>query len=151
MSNWEYTHRYDGQIGDRYRAYIKIDKEELTPPSSLDRTILEIEIYIDISSLDSITDRNARAACRLIMTGSTYDAINRIEAKTILCQTWRFVRCEQFEKHGSLFLEQLADITGKGPCPQGMSTRLFQLYSYYMDAPDSDTYKSLLVGTDEKD
>ena len=79
--------------------------------------------------------KNAMKTINLFKTQDkqNYDPKNDIHVNDILPRVWRFIKNEKDGLLKLIFLEQIADISAKGACSQGRTTRLYQIYALYMD------------------
>jgi len=140
------THFYDGKIKENYKKLVEYDNAVIVPEIPIPdfpTTIAEI-----CSSIDKIQGKykykisekqrvNIFRSIRLIEKNkdkSNYDSKNDIHVNDILPRVWRFIRKNK-EDAMNLFIEQVSDIVNRGPCAQGRTTRLYQLYILYVSIP----------------
>jgi hypothetical protein len=130
MSNYLNTHYYDGSLKDNYRELVKkqnSDTDFLTINMSIDT--LFNELYDTLNRLRLI-DSDIKDMLELIRndTANNYDPLNDIHTMDILKRTWYYVRKMELEDRIMLF-SQIVEIKN-GPCPQGRTTRIYQIYFY---------------------
>ena len=139
------THFYDGKIKENYKKLVEYDNAVIVPEIPIpDFSTTIAEIYSSINKQGNhkykISDKqrvNTIRSIRLmekIKDKSNYDSKNDIHVKDILPRVWRFIRKNK-EDSMNLFIEQVSDIVNRGPCAQGRTTRLYQLYILYVSIP----------------
>ena len=128
------THDYDGKWLENY---IKIknsykDKDIM----SFDETITDIEKELSnfcgkikdnlLVQFNSYHPHIIRCITLLKSKQGNNDSANKVSVEDILPYVWTNIK--QFDPDGQfVFYEQLSDIITSGSCPQGRTTRLFQL------------------------
>lgn len=136
------THSYDGLWGPIYLGLTIKDALYLKPALSIEDTLKEIRSALkhmmasgrpELAKLTPDMARSAFAALDLIERDKmrNLDPANKVNVEDILSRVWRFVKRMSLSD-GVLFFQQLADIVDSGTCPQGRSTRMFQLYASFM-------------------
>ena len=140
---WENTHFYDGKIKDQYKKYREYDEKNCTSfnhvhlLSNFNTVLDEISQFIlNYNGVNSTKlKKDAMKTIQLFKNQDkqNYDPKNHIHVNDILPRVWRFIKNEKDELLIQIFLEQIADISTKGPCSQGRTTRLYQIYALYMD------------------
>ena len=130
MSNYLNTHYYDRLLKEGYKELVKKQNETtdfLTINMSIDK--LFNELYDTLNRLRLI-DGDIKDMLELIWndTKNNYDPLNDIDTMDILNRTWYYVRKMELEDRIMLF-SQIGAIKN-GPCPQGRTTRIYQIYFY---------------------
>ncbi len=130
MSNYLNTHYYDRSLKEGYRELVKKqdkDTDFLTINMSIDT--LFNELYDTLNQLRLI-DGDIRNMLELIRndTKNNYDPLNDIDTMDILNRTWYYVRQMELVDRIMLF-SQIGEIKN-GQCPQGRTTRIYQIYFY---------------------
>lgn len=105
------THDYDGKLN---HIYNKFNKHTNTP--NINETILDITYYIK--------DPVVLKCLQLFKMNDNYDRVNNIDARDLLCEVWNLIDKDEL----SLFIDVMKEIINCGPCVQGRTTRLLQLY-----------------------
>lgn len=127
------THFYDGKIGELFRNYVD-EQNKKTNILSTNWNSKEIlnEIICAIDHCDKqLSFKNSVKSMLNLLTidiSGNRDNTNKIDALEILFRTWFCVKNDNDAKI-SLF-EQVAEIKN-GTCPQGRTTRIFQIFSSY--------------------
>lgn len=101
------THFYDGKLPE-----INIQ----TPDKSLVKTIQEIKLQF--------SDQRVHKCLDLFLQKDNYDQLNKLDAGILLRVVWARLPPELME----CFRDILIEIIEKGPCVQGRTIRLYQLY-----------------------
>ena len=137
------THFYDGKIKEQYKIYRNYDEKNCVTFDYIfllfNFNIVLDEITEFIQNYKGINDvsmkKNAIKTIHLFKTQDkhNYDPKNDIHVNDILPRVWRFIKNDKDVLIKTIFLEQIADISTKGACSQGRTTRLYQIYSMYMD------------------
>lgn len=128
------THHYDGKIGDLYKKMTLV-QDNNDDYKTYDKSEKKIFDEISDSLQHFTTDRNILLGIlkmlKMLVTdrNNNYDRANDIDALDILCRTWYYVRKEKNEDRKTFF-EQIYEINN-GSCPQGRTTRIFQIYKSY--------------------
>lgn len=102
------THYYDGKLPS-----INIQ----TPNKSLAKTIQEIKL--------KFPDPRVHRCLELFSHKDNYDPLNKLDAGVLLRAVWAQLPPELVECFGSILIE----IIEMGPCVQGRTIRLYQLYT----------------------
>src|ERR1700719_4601872 len=126
------THYYDGKLNNSLEAQTVIS----TNISKLDKTSVfeEIKQYLLENKGPSIPAYPIALASlnmleRDIDQPGNYDSSNNFQADTILYLLFNKIKGSKDPKDLiKIFVEVLAEIVTGGSCPQGRSTRLYQLY-----------------------
>lgn len=139
------THYYDGKIKEQYKVYRNYDEKNCVTFDYifllfnfnivLDEISEFIENYKSVNENIILMKKNAMKTINLFKTKDkqNYDPKNDIHVNDILPRVWRFIKNEKDGLLKLIFLEQIADISVKGACSQGRTTRLYQIYALYMD------------------
>ena len=139
------THYYDGKFKEQYKIYRDYDEKNCVTFDYifllfnynivLDEITEFIQNYKSVNQSIILMKKNAMKTINLFKTQDkqNYDPKNDIHVSDILPRVWRFIKNEKDELIKTIFLEQIADISTKGACSQGRTTRLYQIYSMYMD------------------
>tara|TARA_Y100000389_G_C17366000_1_gene466349 strand:+ start:229 stop:882 length:654 start_codon:yes stop_codon:yes gene_type:complete len=137
------THFYDGKIKEQYKVYRNYDEKNCVTFDYIfllfNYNIVLDEISQFIQNYNGLNStklkKDAIKTIQLFKTKDkqNYDPKNDIHVNDILPRVWRFIKNENDEFIKRLFLEQIADISAKGACSQGRTTRLYQIYALYMD------------------
>lgn len=130
MSNYLNTHYYDRLLKEGYKELVK-KQNETTDYLAINMSIgtLFNELYDTLDKLRLI-DGDIKDMLELIKndTKNNYDPLNDIDTIDILNRTWYYVRKMELEDRIMLF-SQIGEIKN-GPCPQGRTTRIYQIYFY---------------------
>ena len=139
------THFYDGKIKEQYKIYRNYDEKNCVTFDYifllfnfnivLDEITQFIENYKSVNENIILIKKNAMKTIQLFKTQDkqNYDPKNDIHVNDILPRVWRFIKNDKDKLLKLIFLEQIADISAKGSCSQGRTTRLYQIYALYMD------------------
>jgi hypothetical protein len=130
MSEYLNTHYYDRSLKDGYRELVKKQNETtdyLGINMSIDTLFNELHDTLDKLRL---SDCDIKDMLELIRndTKNNYDPLNDIDTMDILNRTWYYVRKMELGDRIMLF-GQIGDIRN-GSCPQGRTTRIYQIYFY---------------------
>jgi hypothetical protein len=130
MSKYLNTHYYDRSLKDSYKELVKkqnTDTDFLTINMSIDT--LFNELYDTLNQL-RLNDSDIKNMLGLIRndTNNNYDTLNDIHTMDILNRTWYYVRKMELGDRIMLF-NQIEEIKN-GPCSQGRTTRIYQIYFY---------------------
>jgi hypothetical protein len=133
MSNYLNTHYYDGSLKEGYKQLVKKqdkDTDFLTINMTIDT--LFNELYDTLGKL-KVIDGNIRNMLELMRndTKNNYDPLNDIDTIDILNRTWYYVKKLPLEDRIMLF-SQIGEIRN-GPCSQGRTTRIYQIYYSFFD------------------
>ena len=125
------THYYDTQLKIQYQELVgKQDKntEFLTIPWTKAMVFDEIHAALQKQTLTPDSLQRTVNMLNLLQKDdrNNYDPLNNIHTIDILTRTWFFVRALPKEDQ-SYFFTQIEEIQD-GTCPQGRTTRLFQIY-----------------------
>lgn len=125
------THYYDTQLKIQYQELVgKQDKntEFLTIPWTKAMVFDEIHAALQKQNLNPNSLQRTVNMLNLLQKDdrNNYDPLNNIHTIDILTRTWFFVRTLPKEDQ-SYFFTQIEEIQD-GSCPQGRTTRLFQIY-----------------------
>lgn len=118
------THYYDTHIKSIYKELCILQNTYVLNENLFNELYESLEQIIIVNgSKDTI-----RNMLKLIQNDSNnnYDSANDIQTIDILDRTWAFVKKLPLEDRNILF-EQIAEINN-GPCSQGRTTRIFQIY-----------------------
>jgi hypothetical protein len=130
MSSYLNTHYYDRSLKEGYRELVKKQDKD-TDFLSINMPIHTLfdELYNTLNLL-RIIDGDIRNMLELIRndTKNNYDPLNDIDTMDILNRTWYYVRKMELIDRIMLF-KQIEEIKN-GPCPQGRTTRIYQIYFY---------------------
>ena len=139
------THYYDGKFKEQYKIYRDYDEKNCVTFDYifllfnynivLDEITEFIQNYKSVNQSIISMKKNAMKTINLFKTQDkqNYDPKNDIHINDILPRVWRFIKNEKDGLLKLIFLEQIADISEKGACSQGRTTRLYQIYALYMD------------------
>lgn len=139
------THYYDGKFKEQYKIYRDYDEKNCVTFDYifllfnynivLDEITEFIQNYKSVNQSIISMKKNAMKTINLFKTQDkqNYDPKNDIHVNDILPRVWRFIKNEKDGLLKLIFLEQIADISAKGACSQGRTTRLYQIYALYMD------------------
>lgn len=114
------THYYDGKWIEEKNRVFKLDG----PIDNIDIEIIKNEIREFLSGC------KATQALKMLEKIGATDSANQITSGELLHRVWRKVKNNP--EANQLFIEQLADIAS-GSCPQGQTTRLFQVLKSFYD------------------
>jgi hypothetical protein len=125
------THYYDKLLKDSYKKLVLKQNTEtdfLSITWTLDNVFNELYDTLNLLKLSDTT--NIKNMLYLIRndTVNNYDSLNDIHTFDILIRTWYYVRKMELEDRIILF-SQIGDIKN-GPCAQGRTTRIYQIYYY---------------------
>ena len=125
------THYYDTQLKIQYQELVgKQDKNTdfLTIPWTKAMVFDEIHAALKNQTLNPNSLQRTVNMLNLLQKDdrNNYDPLNNIHTIDILTRTWFFVRTLPKEDQ-SYFFTQIEEIQD-GSCPQGRTTRLFQIY-----------------------
>jgi hypothetical protein len=125
------THYYDTQLKIQYQELVgKQDKNTdfLTIPWTKAMVFDEIHAALQKQTLTPNSLQRTVNMLNLLQKDdrNNYDPLNNIHTIDILTRTWFFVRTLPKEDQ-SYFFTQIEEIQD-GSCPQGRTTRLFQIY-----------------------
>jgi len=125
------THYYDTQLKQQYKELVeKQDKDTEFLSIPWTKAMVFDELYTALQQQTLSPDSFNRTTSMLHLLRqddrNNYDPLNEIHAIDILTRTWYFVRALPKEDQ-SYFFTQIEEIQD-GSCPQGRSTRLFQIY-----------------------
>jgi hypothetical protein len=125
------THYYDTQLKIQYQELVsKQDKNTdfLTIPWTKGMVFEEIHAALQKQNLHPHSLQRTVDMLNLLQKDdrNNYDPLNNIHTIDILTRTWFFVRALPKEDQ-SYFFTQIEEIQD-GTCPQGRTTRLFQIY-----------------------
>jgi hypothetical protein len=131
------THGYDGKW--KTECIRVFNKMRRIPLPSFDACIQEISSCITMDKCDPKIKKHAYQTLTMMKDSPSenYDGRNGVSASDLLRMVWYFVRTDTSLSQWRMFLEQMSDISSSGPCPQGRSTRLFQLLLAFADEPDN--------------
>ena len=133
MSKYLNTHYYDRGLKEGYRELVKKQNTD-TDFLNINMTIdtLFNELYDTLGKL-KIIDGDIRNMLELIRndTKNNYDHLNDIDTMDILNRTWYYVKKLPLEDRIMLFI-QIGEIRN-GPCSQGRTTRIYQIYYSFFD------------------
>jgi hypothetical protein len=118
------THYYDTHIKSIYKELCILQNTYVLNENLFNELYESLEQIIIVNgSKDTIKEM-----LKLIQNDSNnnYDSANDIQTIDILDRTWAFVKKLPLEDRIILF-EQIAEIKN-GPCSQGRTTRIFQIY-----------------------
>lgn len=127
------THYYDTMLKDQYRelaARQDSTTDFLTIPWTKDLVFGEIEESLNKYVCSPRTKASTRNMLELLKRDgdgrANYDPLNHIHTIDILTRTWYYIRklSSEDQQH---FFTQIQEIND-GSCPQGRTTRLFQIY-----------------------
>jgi hypothetical protein len=133
MAKYLNTHYYDGGLKDTYKKMVEKQNKEtdfLTIKWTID--ILFNELYDTLNKL-GIKNNDVINMLELIRNDSknNYDPLNDIDTMDILTRTWYYVRKLPLDDRNMLF-SQIGEIKN-GPCSQGRTTRIYQIYYSFFD------------------
>lgn len=127
------THYYDRLLKEQF---VELSKQQdantdfLTIPWTKDLLFSEIEAALEKQSSSHRTKVSTRNMLELLKRdgdgNANYDPLNQIHTIDILTRTWYFIRNLPSVEQ-SYFFTQIQEIND-GSCPQGRTTRLFQIY-----------------------
>jgi hypothetical protein len=127
------THYYDTMLKEQYKELTVIQDSTtdfLTIPWSKDLVFGEIEVALEEYPSTPRSKQSTRNMLNLLKKDgdgpANYDPSNHIHTIDILTRTWYYVRKLSNEEQ-SHFFTQIQEIND-GSCPQGRTTRLFQIY-----------------------
>jgi hypothetical protein len=125
------THYYDRQLKDQYKELTKkqdSDTDFLTIPWTKELLFTELNNNLDKLPISPRYKQNTQNMLQLVKRDdrSNYDPLNDIHTIDILTRTWFYVRKLPIEDQ-MYFFTQINEIND-GSCPQGRTTRLFQIY-----------------------
>jgi len=106
------THGYDGKL-----PKINIP----TPEKSLVETVKEIKLRY--------RDARVHQCCDLFLQRDNYDPLNKLNAGVLLRAVWAHLPAGMMDCFESVMIE----IIEKGPCVQGRTIRLYQLWRVILD------------------
>ena len=127
------THYYDTQLKVQYKDLTNIQDSTtdfLTIPWTKDLLFNQLETSLEAQVQTPRSKQSTRNMLDLLKrdgdSHSNYDPLNDIHTIDILTRTWYYVRKLSPEDQ-SHFFTQIQEIND-GSCPQGRTTRLFQIY-----------------------
>ena len=127
------THYYDTMLKEQYKELtMKQDSttDFLTIPWTKDLLFGEIEAALEQYPSSSRSKQSTRNMLNLLKRdgdgNANYDPSNHIHTIDILTRTWYYIRNLSSDEQ-SHFFTQIQEIND-GSCPQGRTTRLFQIY-----------------------
>ena len=125
------THYYDTQLKNQYRELTQkqdSDTDFLTIPWTKDLLFTELTANLEKLAVSPRYRQNTQNMIQLVKRDDrgNYDPLNDIHTIDILTRTWYYVRKLPIEEQ-MYFFTQINEIND-GSCPQGRTTRLFQIY-----------------------
>ena len=108
------VHVFDGKIGKGYKRQ---------------HTLISTELWLKIANFyEKLTNPIAKQTVKMIMVdrNQNYDPRNDIDASDILADI--IIKISDDEVVDGYIQEQIADIFLLGRCPQGRTTRLYQIW-----------------------
>lgn len=126
------THYYDSMLKDQYRELTVLQDSTtdfLTIPWTKDLVFGEIEAALEQHPSTPRSKQSTRNMLELLKRdgdATNYDPLNHIHTIDILTRTWYYIR-NLLTENQSYFFTQIREIND-GSCPQGRTTRLFQIY-----------------------
>jgi len=114
------VHQYDGKLRDDYIKLRTIDDKYLKTDIAFSQCLDEMEKF------------NSHIISKIRLTpNDNYDSINDIDFSELCPRVWKFNRLLE-ESDNRVFFEQIDDMK-TGLCPQGRTTRMFQIYNIWID------------------
>ena len=127
------THYYDSMLKEQYKELTILQDSNtdfLQIPWTKDLVFGEIEASLDKHPGTPRSKESTRNMLNLLKRDgdgrANYDPLNHIHTIDILTRTWYYIRKMSSEDQ-SHFFTQIQEIND-GSCPQGRTTRLFQIY-----------------------
>jgi hypothetical protein len=127
------THYYDSMLKEQYKELTIIQDSTtdfLQIPWTKDLLFNEIEESLDKQPGSSRSKQSTINMLNLLKKDgdghANYDPLNNIHTIDILTRTWYYIR-KMSTVDQSHFFTQIQEIND-GSCPQGRTTRLFQIY-----------------------
>lgn len=123
------THQYDGTIGEIYRQVIS--KKDCTQYISYVKCLELIDVWIQQTNIPD--KQHAISTMQLFKNdvANNYDATNNIHVEEVLPVAIECIK--GFDQSGiDLFIQNLAEISMLGSCPQGRTTRLLSFIIPYL-------------------
>jgi hypothetical protein len=122
------THFYDGKIEECYKG-ILVSKKDNVPAEKIVENLMKM---YGSGPLESPLRASLEA---LASNSGNYDSTDHIDARELFFVCYEKI-LEIFPdgKVDSYIFEQISDIMISGPCPQGRSKRMFQLYMCLCEA-----------------
>lgn len=127
------THYYDRLLKEQF---VELSRRQdsttdfLTIPWTKDLIFTEISEALEKQPSTPRTKNSTRNMIELLKRdgdgSANYDPLNQIHTIDILARTWYYIRKLPTQEQ-SYFFTQLKEIND-GSCPQGRTTRLFQIY-----------------------
>ena len=122
-SRYQNVHVYDGKWSHNIKTITSLE----------DKCILFNKLHQDMKDLgdDSTSIKGLILVVENAQKPSNFDPSNNIYSDDILVEICKKMVSVSAEKHHDILVniaEQLSDMYNLGQCPQGRSTRLYQLY-----------------------
>lgn len=127
------THDYDSCVGGYYKELLQKyeiynDKEQKT----LDQTKIEIIDVLNNSRFSQYKITATSSLNLIVDSINSIDYSDNIDSKELLVMVWSIL-CRYCVDDLDYFIEQLSDVTLRGPCVQGQTKRLLQVLICLID------------------